>query len=289
MTKTENTDTLDLARALGFATIAVHVEPELSASHRVEAAARLAREEGARLIGVGAEAIPPSVVTDPNTGQVVVEWLADAKAQVERRLHAAKAAFERDASDGNTEWTAFETFPSHALAHVADVADLLVLSPTSSAASTSRGADPAEVVMAAGRPVLLVPNEGRHLRAKGVVVAWKATREARRAIADSLPLLKRAEEVIVQAVCEADQMDAAAAETTAVAEALSRHGVPARADVRKAPAKDAAFELERVADLNGCDLIVAGAYGHSRLREWVFGGVTQHLLHKARHFVLLSH
>lgn len=84
-------------------------------------------------------------------------------------------------------------------------------------------------------------------------------------------------------------MDAAAAETTAVAEALSRHGVPARADVRKAPAKDAAFELERVADLNGCDLIVAGAYGHSRLREWVFGGVTQHLLHKARHFVLLSH
>ena len=59
--------------------------------------------------------------------------------------------------------------------------------------------------------------------------------------------------------------------------------------MRKAHAHDVAAELERVADLNDADLIVAGAYGHTRLREWIFGGVTEEFVHDPRRFVLLSH
>ncbi len=277
------------AQARGFATIAVHVVPELASSHLTEAAARLAREFDARLIGIGAEAMETAVVTDPNTGQVVAEWVAASREQVQHRLNAAEDAFRRDAAGVDTEWRAEQAFPNRALVRAGDTADLIVAGPLARGASNYRDANPAEVVMSAGRPVLIVPRDGRHLRGQHVVVAWKQTPESRRAVADALPLLKRAKEVIVQAICDNDDMDAAAAQTEAVAAALKRHGVTARADVRKAHAHDVAAELERVADLNDADLIVAGAYGHARLREWIFGGVTEELVHDPHRFVLLSH
>lgn len=85
------------AQARGFAAIAVHVEPELASSHLTEAAARLAREFDARLIGIGAEAMETAWVTDPNTGQVVAEWVAAAREQVQHRLNAAEhTVFRRD-------------------------------------------------------------------------------------------------------------------------------------------------------------------------------------------------
>jgi nucleotide-binding universal stress UspA family protein len=145
------------------------------------------------------------------------------------------------------------------------------------------------VVMTAGRPVLLVPQGASRLRGSAVVVAWKDTREARRAIADAMPFLKAAEDVIVQAVCEDDAVEAAVFQTDDVVTNLKRHGVRARSNVTTAPTTSVALELCKVADAAMADLIVAGAYGHSRLREWAFGGVTDSFLHRPSCFVLLSH
>ncbi|MGA0606979.1 universal stress protein [Phenylobacterium sp. VNQ135] len=277
------------AAARSFATLLVHAEPELSASNRVEAAAHLAREGDALLIGVGAEALDAAFAMDPFGGTVLTEWLTAAQHQIDQNLMTAEAAFRRDAAGVRVEWRSMATFPDRALVDTSRAADLIVMSPVREETSPYRGASPAEVVMRSGRPVLIVPTDARRLRARQVVVAWKDTREARRAIADAMPFLIAADEVIVAAVSHEADVEARAFQAEDVAGMLRRQGATVRTEVVTAPDEGVVSELERIADVNEADLIVMGAYGHNRLTEWVFGGVTQTLLRHPRRFVLASH
>jgi nucleotide-binding universal stress UspA family protein len=108
-------------------------------------------------------------------------------------------------------------------------------------------------------------------------------------VADALPFLQMAEDVVVQEVCDDDHFGDAQLHTFAVVEHLKRHGVAARAKATIASADATGLELNKTADSIDADLIVAGAYGHSRLGEWVFGGVTHGLLQAPERFILLSH
>lgn len=289
MTQTKDSVTAGNGIAPGaYGTLLVHAEPGLAASHRVEAAVRLARDLKARLIGVGAEALEPIPAPDPFTGYVAGEWVVLAQAQLAKNLEAAEAAFRRDAAGADIEWRTLQDYPGNALTRLARAADLIVMSPRGDR-ETIRTADPADVVMGAGRPVLIAPNRQHHLQAKAVVIAWKDTRECRRAIADAMPFLRAAEDVIVHALCAPDSADAMVFETDDVVANLKRHGVAARALVTSISSDDVVDALSRVAELNHADLIVAGAYGHSRLREWAFGGVTEAFLHNPPCFVLMSH
>lgn len=272
-----------------YANILVHVEPGPSASHRTEVAAGLARDFKAHLIGVGAEAIDAAFMADPYSGQLMAEWIVAAQAQVELHMKKAEEAFRRDAAGVDAEWRSVQAFPSAAVVQASRAADLVVVSAVARDATNYRTANAAEVVLSSGRPVLVVPANGRDLKASNVVIAWKDTREARRAVADAMPFLLRAQSVIVQAVCPADGVEAAAFQVNDVATSLRRHGVAARPGVTTARDEDVVGELYRIADLNDADLIVAGAYGHSRLAEWAFGGVTNELLHRPERFVLMSH
>ncbi|WP_293677848.1 universal stress protein [uncultured Phenylobacterium sp.] len=272
-----------------FANILVHVEPELSASHRTEVAAALARDFDAHLIGLGAEALDAAFMAEPYSGLLMGEWIVAAQEQVARHLQAAEAAFRRDAAGLDMEWRTVQAFPSAALVQTSRAADLVVVSPVARTASHYRTANPGEVVLGCGRPVLVAPDAGRHLRAASIVVAWKDTREARRAVADAMPFLQRAETVVVQAVCAADDVESAAFQVNDVVASLKRRGIAARSGVTTARDDDVVKELDRIADLNDADLIVAGAYGHNRLAEWAFGGVTNDLLHHPKRFVLMSH
>jgi nucleotide-binding universal stress UspA family protein len=141
--------------------------------------------------------------------------------------------------------------------------------------------------MISGRPVLTGPADAEHLDLRRVVLAWKDTREARRAMADALPLMRRAERVLVVQAPEPGQQDPAIA-LADVAEALRQHGV--RAAIRVLPDdRDAAEAILEVSVEEDAQLIVAGAYGRARLTEWAFGGVTRKLLQQDAKFVLLSH
>ena len=176
------------------------------------------------------------------------------------------------------------------MARVARGADLII----SGGAHQQRGGayqrcDPGELMLKSGRPVLVVPDSGGALKAERIVVAWKDSREARRALADSLPFLKGAEEVRVVGVCRKDEMDDALDHVKAVVAGLKQHGVRARSMVVEAPNHMVAWELNAAAGNLGADLIVSGGYGHSRLGEWAFGGVTYELLRNPERFVLLSH
>jgi nucleotide-binding universal stress UspA family protein len=143
--------------------------------------------------------------------------------------------------------------------------------------------DGGDLVMDAGRPVLFVPPSVNHLSAKRVVVAWKDTREARRAVWDSMPFLKRAAEVSVVAI---DSEDAGARDVAAY---LGCHGVLATVLTRPETEIAAAVKIIHIAQQEGADLIVCGAYGHSRAREWAFGGVTRDLLDGSPLCCLMAH
>jgi nucleotide-binding universal stress UspA family protein len=137
--------------------------------------------------------------------------------------------------------------------------------------------------------MLVVPPEVDRLTLGSVVVGWKDTREARRAVVDALPLLQKAKEVTVVEMIANDGDRAAASRRVAdVAAWLGRHQVDASHMVPNHRG-DAVEQLIRHASDIEADIIVAGAYGHTRMREWIFGGVTRDLVPKSNRCSLLSH
>lgn len=289
MPQTETKSVQDApAQAYTYASILVHAEPGVLATRRVEAAAKLARRLGARLIGLGAEAMESVPAADPFGGYATAQWISAAQEQIGIDLKNAETAFRRDAAGVDLEWRSVQDYPDRALCRAARAADLIVVSPKRQAPG-ARAADPADVVMASGRPVLIVPDGDAVLDDVCVVVAWKDTREARRAVADAMPFLLRAKDVIIQAICDNADQEAARFQVEDVAAALRRHGVAARAAVAQATKDTVGNELLKIAGAANATLIVAGAYGHSRMAEWVFGGVTDDLMHAPATFVLMSH
>ena len=175
------------------------------------------------------------------------------------------------------------------LAQEARAADLIVTSPE--AGTFLERLDEIHLgplVLKSGRPVLIVPREHRRLKLEKVVVAWKDTREARRAVADALPLLQKADSVSVIEMCSPNLVKEAHQRTADVAQWLKLHGVMAHGIAEPSQSSDVEALRARLRN-KGCDLLVAGAYGHTRLREWTFGGVTMDLLLPASHCTLVSH
>ena len=287
-TTTERVAAETAPRAATYATILVHAEPGTAGSSRVEAAARLARDLDATLLGVGAETFDATLTPDPFIGYASGEWIGLVQDQIGKDLIAAEAAFRRDAAGARIEWRTVQDYPAEAIARAAHAVDLIVVSPRGSAGVT-RSADPADVVMSAGRPVLMVPPNRLALRGQSVVVAWKDSRECRRALSDAMPFLAKAHDVIVLAVTKPNDIPAAELETSEVVTHLKRHGIAARAVASSPSTGTYVEEIARVAEANNADLIVCGAYGHSRLREWAFGGVTTALIHRPPCFVLMTH
>jgi len=146
-----------------------------------------------------------------------------------------------------------------------------------------------ELVLSAGRPVLLVPYAGRFPdTGKRVLVAWNASAEAARAVADALPLLARAENVNVVVFEPGRTGDHGEEPGADAALYLARHGVKATVSTYGSPDVDIGSQiLSRAAD-NGADLIVMGAYGHSRMRELILGGATRTILESMTAPVLMS-
>jgi nucleotide-binding universal stress UspA family protein len=148
---------------------------------------------------------------------------------------------------------------------------------------------PEELVLGVGRPVLVVPRYGTfETVGERVLIAWNGTREATRAVHDAIPLLKVARKVTVFSIDPGRDSDQRVPGAD-IALHLARHGVSAEAD--HTAGLDIAVGdllLSRAADL-GADLIVMGAYGHTRVREMVLGGATRDVLHNMTVPVLMSH
>jgi nucleotide-binding universal stress UspA family protein len=145
-----------------------------------------------------------------------------------------------------------------------------------------------DLVMDAGRPVIIVPPDTAECRLGHVVVAWKDSRSSRRAVSDALPLLRHAARVTVAEVTREADLENAIRRTDDVVAWLQVHGVQAGSIARISDGTDAE-SLHRLLDEENCDFVVAGAYGRSRVGEWIFGGVTTDLLLSPDRCTLVSH
>ncbi len=268
-----------------FASIMVAMGLTPESRDRARVAAHLADVFHARLIGVAADqpafVVPP---IGPTPGSAYVMATTDEAIVDDLRL--AQVAFEEAVGPRpRVSWRSDLDFPLHFLLAQAAAADLVVLGREPTGGPKPFSVDPADAVMRLGLPALIVPPEIDRLDPQRIVIAWKNTREARRAVRDALPFLKRASHVDVIAIDDGQ----GSLDMRDVVGFLQTRNVPVCAVTKELSRATVGSAVIAAASERGADLIVAGAYGHGLLREWVFGGVTRSLLACAPVCCLLSH
>lgn len=265
---------------MSYKSILVNVGIDGPVEPIVGAAIDLAQRFGARLIGLCA-ADQPTPIGFPDAGLAAAEAWQRMHDDIEKRFGQVRETFDHLTADVvTTQWHVHLQNPTQALVEAARMADLVVTHAPAGAfrADSYRAADPASVVLRTGRPLLVIGDRVEHVAARTVSVAWKDGREARRAVADAIPFLAAAEEVSVVSVARRvdDELRRSLGDVVAY---LAAHGIKARPELIERADENAAL-VDFMASARP-DLVVSGAYGHSRLREWAFGGVTRFLLEEA--------
>jgi nucleotide-binding universal stress UspA family protein len=267
-----------------LAALMVHIDMEHDSEQTVELAIALAERFQAALIGVAGCALWPAFMAgDVRLTNANQYDFQKAMARFEQR---GKQFCARGRHLKQTEWRSMLESPGELLLREARAADLLIIGRRRSEEDHDTGM----VFLRAGRPVLLVPHTPASLPLRRVVVAWKDTRECRRAVRDALPLLQEAKEVLLVAIGEHESQHLQGKKTLAdVGGYLVRHRVIVADEVWRQSRGSVAAELFQFVEEEKADLIVAGGYGHSRLGEWIFGGVTRELLAASPVCCMLSH
>lgn len=271
----------------------VHVDQTHQSAARLDAAIALAAAHDAHLVGV-------YVLTHPHIPNFIRAQIPDdfIRAQAEAIVGYAEKARERfeDAvqrSGVKGEWRVVEGQPEPLLSLHGRYCDLCVLGQRERhGEDLATDSDmPDRLILSVGRPVLVIPRVGTYpVIGERVMVAWDASRLATRAVNDALPLLRRAKLVRVLAI-RARRGEGGHGEIPCadICLHLARHGVASEAQHADADdIKVGDVLLSQVAD-QGIDLLVMGAYGHTRWRELVLGGATRHILTHMTVPVLMSH
>jgi len=274
-----------------FRTLMVHLELGRPNDRVLAVTADLAQRLKAHVVGIAA---CQPIRMDWQDAYVTAEVLVEDQKEIEKEMKAAEEAFQAAMAGKavSVEWRSTVTLDSLAdyVATQARAADLIITGPDIGASlfDHTRRVGIADLVMDAGRPALIVPQSQDQLPLSHVLVGWKDTRECRRAVADALPLLKLAYQVTVMKIAPDEDMSRAKDQVADVVDWLGRHGVKAKAATVAATGPDSE-RLQGKAWESQADLVVAGAYGHSRMREWVLGGVTGDFLLNSDRCVFLSH
>lgn len=275
---------------MNYKTILVHTDYGKRTAVCIEVAIRMAMQYEAHLIALYTREpfiLPADLI---QAGEEIIKAQEKFAAEEMARV---KAVYNNQASSmgfKNTEWRYALGYPVDTVAKQARYADLVVVGQPDSSDKTNMTKDfTAELVLAVGRPVLILPYTGSFLNiGSRILIAWNASREAVRAITDALPLLKRADSVnLITLSSKHDAQSHIPADDIVLY--LSRHGV--HVEVSKDHVTDIDVGnaiLSCAADLNS-DLLVMGGYGRSRLREWVLGGATRTILESMPVPVLMSH
>lgn len=272
---------------MSYATLLAYVNVDHVSKQLVGVAAGVADKFSARLGGLSALAVMPPFVAD---GVVIVDYATESDiANMKAKLAEAGKKFQAAAgADRQIEWRSAIEFPTQMLISEARSADLIIVERGKSD-DIYRTVNKGAAILGAGRPFLVVPAAVKSLAADNVVVGWKDTREARRAVQDALPFLHEAKRVIVMEICKEDKMDAARHGVDDVVRYLAQHRIKAERRVELQARGSGADQIIALAEDEGADLLVSGAYGHSRLNEWVFGGMTRDLLASSPICCLMSH
>lgn len=279
---------------MSYKTILVHIDNSEHCRERIAIASKLAIKHDSHLIGLY------SVLKPEIPGYVQADLSPNALAEIDDRMHSAeedaRVLFQTcvAASDvAMNEWRVADGEPVRAVTLHARHSDLVVIGqgdPDDRYTAVRRDF-PAQVILECGRPVLTIPYAGQFATiGQDVLVAWNASREAIRAVADALPLLRGARRVTATTIeRKAPDLRDPVLSPREFWQYLARHGIDTETTQTSAEDGDVgASLLSQAADL-GADLIVMGAYGHTRLREAILGGATRTILRSMTVPTLMSH
>lgn len=282
-----------------FKDLLVHLDSMPESDVRSDIAVKLAERHGAHLTGLCVVDIVPATALMEDTSMVGTAALADIVGRLRDRGIEEAARIEAKfreklrLSGIAGEWRLVEDAAAPTVALHARYADLAIVGQVNPDHPPMGSADDVveQALLTSGRPVLIIPYIARSTPlATNVLVAWNGSREAARAVNDALPLIKHAKSITVLAINPeggiGGEGDLPASD---LALHLARHGLTAEAaHVVASDIADGDALLDYVAD-HGADLVVMGGYGHSRMREFVLGGVTRRLLQSMTVPVLISH
>lgn len=282
---------------MSYKTILIHVDKSINAEQRFQLAMSIAEREDAHLIGAALTGVSryiyqqQSVIgTDPG----MAEFLRAPVKLLRGRANEALKEFERiaAASGRSFERQLVDDEAGSGMSLLGRYSDLIVVGQTNrDDPNTPYAVDlPEYVAMGSGRPVLVVPYAGRFEQAGNrVLVAWDGSVSATRAVANAIPMLKRAQTVIV-AVINPDSKGTEHGEQPGadIALYLARHGIKVNV-VRSDTKSDPGDALLCLADDHASDLMVMGCYGHTQFHEILLGGVTRRVLGAMTVPVLMIH
>ena len=271
-----------------YATAMVSLAVDQPNDALLEVTGQLAAQFSASVIGITAAMFSPPLYFMGEAGQQLID---EGEAAIKKRMAELEGQF-RAAMHGrakDVEWRSSVEPPARHVARESRAADLVIVGGDGNAILDPFAiASPSDLVMQSGRPLLVVPANVKWLDLRSALVAWKDCPEARRAVADALPLLSKVKEVTVAGIAEDEGGQGTVRQQVEdVVKWLSRHGIMARGNVPQRGG-NAVAQLDRIAADVGAGVVVAGAYGRSRFREWVLGGVTQHLVGQTDRCTLLS-
>jgi nucleotide-binding universal stress UspA family protein len=273
-----------------FKTILLHCNDERRLAGLIDTGVAIAGRYGGHVVGLSIVPSPTVVPAgvpgfpDPVILDTYCEAYRDESARMRLAFETAIAGqgvvgeWREEESDGRT-------VADIAVAH-ARAADLVIAAQPDLNWEGTRQLDVSDrLALESGRPVLVVPNAAHPAKLPSrIVVGWNGSREAARALFDALPFLIDAAEVHVVEVAEAESTSS----VESVCETLGRYEVRCSTDIITSGAASGPVLIER-AKYYGADLLIMGCYGHSRLRELVFGGATRYALEHAAIPVLMSH
>ena len=276
-----------------YKTILLHLNDERRVGGLMDAAAYLATRNQAHLIGLFVMPPIPAYGALSIGARIIKSGLASFRDEAKR----VQAIFE-EACKGRqfvSEWRLADNVQvpvSEVVMEHGRSCDLIIASQRDRSWDFAPLMDePERLAIESGRPVLMVPHSGRFATfGRRVTVAWNGRREAARAVFDALPLLVAAEDVrIVWVNPQKEAPRVGDVPTAEIATALARHGVKCVAATSFAPGLHVSDTLLSGLTDDSSDLLVMGAYGHTRFREFVFGGATRDILEHMTVPVLMSH
>ena len=269
----------------------VHVDKGDSCKARLDAAFNLAVTQNAHVTGVGLREQMP--IDNAYALQMPKEVVEAFKEQLDERLNELGKSFNAAAKsngwEDKSDWQKLLGDPVTSVSTAGRYVDMIVVGQTKSDSLPEQFKLPDNLVFESGRPVMVIPHHGAKTIGKRILVAWNASREAARAVSDAIPLMEQAEAVRIVTIDEKMTDDIPNFD---IAQLLARHNIKAEA-TNTTPGNDSGNSageaiLNQAAKFNA-DLIVMGAYGHSRFRETMLGGATRYILENTKVPAMLSH
>ena len=265
--------------------IQVYVDNDIACDTRIENAVNLAMQFEARLAGlysIRKVTVPAGIGAPASMGfYEAVDQQSNEQIELARNSFESKAAM----SKGGGQFQTLDGFLSNDLSMQSRYADLLIIPQDLGVeANLNPNYWPGSVLMTAGCPVLLLPDtKPINVPPQTALLAWDGSRESANALRAAWPMLKRVEKIDIASVSAND------AEAMAIANYIGHHGVECEIHLLEGSEWNAGGILLEQACVLGSQLIIMGAYGHSRLREFVLGGTTRYILDHATLPVLFSH